>query len=268
MDIADEIAHRALSYVAAVSSNGYPLTVDEFTAYVDNPLRSRRSKGGLLSDVIMGSAATWTLMAGTTEVEPVLDWLLRLQWLDVSNDNSVRLTRLGTAVLNSLEQQKAVETTPVVSILNSEDPIAYPQVIQAIANRSKALLVDPYFRLESFPHVVHYTSVSRLLTGKRADLQGLAVARSSLPEGRSLEIRVSNEVHDRFVIPPHGDVDMLGTSLSGVGKKFTLMTSIKPPAADSVRAAHEELWSDGKNLAAAATGDTRTPQKRRRRANQ
>jgi hypothetical protein len=69
---------------------------------------------------------------------------------------------------------------------------------------------------------------------------------------REFAIRVSGEVHDRFIIPVGGSVDALGTSLNGVGKKFTVMTTLDAPVADIIRSKHEELWRASKPVEIAA----------------
>jgi hypothetical protein len=44
VDITNEVALRALGYVAAVSRRGHRLTVGEFEAYINNPAqRTKRS---------------------------------------------------------------------------------------------------------------------------------------------------------------------------------------------------------------------------------
>jgi hypothetical protein len=57
-------------------------------------------------------------------------------------------------------------------------------------------------------------------------------------------VRVSADVHDRFVVPESGSVDQMGTSLSGLGKKLTVTAPIATPAADSIRSEVERAWGE------------------------
>lgn len=228
MRVADESAHRGLVYVAAVTRHGYRLSPQEFEAYMASP----RRKAGFDPVAMM--------RAVMAPPESTLAWMHRVGWLQLDR-GAVTLTPLGSAVLRSLEEED-VEPGASVSIATTDDALAYPRVIGLIAERGEALLVDPFFRLESWLHVLNYTSVSRLLIGPNADCEALAVAAETLPEGRELEIRVSADVHDRFVVPESGSVDHMGTSLSGLGKKLTVSAPIAPPAADGIRSEVERAW--------------------------
>jgi hypothetical protein len=169
--VADESAHRGLAYVAAVTRHGYRLSSQEFGAYMASPARK----------VGFDPAAMVRAMMGPRE--STLAWMKRVGWVQVDR-GAVTLTPLGGAVLRSLDEED-VEPGVAVSIATSDDALAYPGVIGLIAERGAALLVDPYFRLESFPHVLHYTGVTRLLIRPNADCEALAVAVESLPEGGS-----------------------------------------------------------------------------------
>lgn len=251
MDIADEVAHRALSYVAAVSRQGYELTVDDFNAYMRSPDRRVTQSGGAMLSDLLGAGSTFRSLWGSTTVEGVLEWLVRLGWIRGTDKQTVRLTSLGEAVLRSLTEQATEPDAPVLTILESNDPMAYPMLVGMLAQRGEAMLVDPYFRLESLQHVLTLTEVTRLLIGKRAELPALAAAITTLTLPRQFNVRVSDEVHDRFIVPPSGAVDHIGTSLSGAGKRLSVMTTISPPEADGVRRVCEKLWRSAFALEAA-----------------
>jgi hypothetical protein len=233
MKIADELAHRALAYVAAVSRQGYPLSRKEFELYASRPGRGRIGIGMTarsLSDLVQGLP------------ESTLSYVRHMRWVRISDDDVVSISRLGTAVLAAMDEAD-IEPEASVIVAPSEDVLAYAKIIGMVADRGRALLVDPYFRLESYSHVVHYTSVTRLLVGPRADCEELAVALEALPRERELDVRVSSDVHDRFVIPDSGPIDHIGTSLSGLGHRLTVTAPIAMPAADAVRAEVEKVWA-------------------------
>ena len=251
MEIADEVAHQALGYVAAVSRRGHRLTLDEFKAYIGSPGRTATSQGGLSS--LITAQQVIRSFAGTVKVEPVIDWLTRLMWLE-SDGKYVQITSLGEIVLASLEDRASEPEGPLVTILESQDALAYPTVIGNIGKRGEALLIDPYFRLDALPHVLQFTDVRRLLIGPKAEVSALGTAlTTTITPNRPFEVRVSKEPHDRLVIPKSGPVDALGTSLSGVGRKFSVMFEIRQPEADGVRQAANEMWDKAQPLMAAGT---------------
>jgi hypothetical protein len=182
-------------------------------------------------------------------------------WLD-RNGPYVKITRLGEAVLASLEERAAEPEGPVVTILESKDALAYPTVIGNIGKRGDALLIDPYFKLDALPHVLQFTDVARLMIGPNADVSSIGAALSTtITPNRPFEIRVSNESHDRFVIPISGPVDAIGTSLSGVGRRYSVMFEISLPEADGIRQTCNEMWERAEPLVAASgpTSSATTP---------
>lgn len=247
MRITTESVHRSLAYVAAVSGQGYQLSVEEFNSYAE-ATQSAGHYGGLFS--VMASLGH----PGLRERPPTNPQTVR--WLVEDPPGYVSLTPLGRAVLRAMDQQE-VEDTPLDVVLDTEDRFAYAQIIHRIAQYEEPMLVDPYFKLDYLLHVVQQTSTARILIGPKADVAGLSAALSNLPPDRKLEIRLSDEFHDRYVIPPGGSIDMLGTSLSGVGKKPTAFVRVNPPVADEIRRTHEELWMRAQPLEVPeSSGDT------------
>jgi hypothetical protein len=250
VEIADEETHRALNYVAAVSRQGYHLNVQEFATYME--ARERSVRWALNADFADTFKSTIRGLAtfGKPTVEPRVDWLCRLGWLEVDEAKTyLEITNLGLAVLRSLDEGASEPESPLVTMLDSQDPFAYAQVVGSISKKRTPLLIDPYFPLAALSHIMHFTETERILTGpKNGDLSALAVAMSALPPGRSLAVRVSDDVHDRFIVGADGPVESLGTSLSGIGRRFSVLTTINPPDADILRAACESKWANASPL--------------------
>jgi len=229
--IASEEEHRALAYVGAVRQQGYALSKREFEAYVSTP----RGQFWALRQAFSRSASYPS--------EPLLERLKRMLWLS-SSDDGLHLTDLGAAVLQAMERADLESEVPTEVVLSADDPFAYAKVVAKLGLQESPMLVDPYFRLAQFADIVYYTTVSRLLVGPKADVPGLKLAIRDLPPDRTLDIRQADAVHDRFSIPSSGSIEMLGTSLNGVGKKTTVLVPIEPPIADQIREAHETLWAE------------------------
>jgi len=245
MKIADHVAHRALAYIAAVRRHGYKLPEPEFAAYIEYPLQKTRSGLGLVD---------WTKITSIldTPAETRVAWLKRLKWLSVEG-GVVDLTELGRAVLAALDEEELEIEGAMEIALGTEDPFSYARVIGRIASRGDALLIDPYFKLDQLRDILVRTTVRGVLisskTGK-AEIAALGAALSKHSFEREFEIRIAEEIHDRYIIPRSGDVDMVGTSLTGVGKKPTVMVTIKSPAADEIRRTHQAVWERATPLAA------------------
>lgn len=254
MKVANEIAHRALGYVAAVRRQGYKLSQAEFAAYLENPFRKVKSGFGI---------SDWTKVLNIfeTPAETNLEWFERLNWL-TAKPGFVDITDLGRAVLASADEED-VEADMMEVTLDTADPFSYARVIGRIAQRGDALLVDPFFKLDNLLDILVRTTVRGVLmspqtskTGK-ADIAGLGTALSRHSFDRKFEIRLADDIHDRYVIPRTGPVDMLGTSLSGVGKKPTLLVTIKSTtASDELRKTYQAIWDRATPLAAPSTART------------
>jgi hypothetical protein len=250
MKLADSTAHRALAYVAAVSKHGYALSVEEFDAYMLQPLR----RGGQSALASALSKIQVTMLGAVTPDEEVLDWLERLGWLHAFD--RVTITPLGRAVLASLEDEQQAEELPTEIVLDRDDELSYARVIGAIAESGPCALVDRYFGLESLLDIILRTRVERLLVGTDPSSAGrvaaVAQAVTNLTIDRPFEVRASARFHDRFVIPTSGPVRFLGTSLGGVGKRLAISGVISDDTADAIRQTFESAWSDANPIATAA----------------
>jgi hypothetical protein len=232
-----------LTYVALVRRQGYRLTDKELETFIRQPDRI----GATVE--FPGLSTAFDLLGGlklkSIPGETVAKWLVRLNWLAIDGDR-VALTELGSAVLRGADEQEIETELPLRIVLDPDDPMSYAKLIGRIADVGDALLVDPFFGLDQLLVILQSTSVTRVLVGPKTKTGTLAAALGSMTLPRSFAIRVSGEVHDRFIIPKDGPVDALGTSLNGVGRKFTVMATLDPPVADTIRSKHEELWQAAK----------------------
>lgn len=255
MKIADDTCHRALAYVAAVQGHGYTPTVEDVKAYATRASRRARP---------VGRQAYAQLLASVRRTrETPLVWLYRVNWLDIhgpseniEDGDTVTITRLGRAALASLDEAvAAAEAAPATSVtLDKGDPIALAKVIGRISEAGPAALVDRYFREEAFLPVVQRTGVTRVLMGPtEARVAAIEQALSDYSTDRPFEVRVDeeDEYHDRYVIPDddRGAILALGTSMSGVGARHSMMVEIKDAAVTSaMRSTFERVWDGARVL--------------------
>jgi hypothetical protein len=252
VQIADVSIHRALAYVDAVSRHGYVLNVSEFTAYASLPTRKTSSRIGDALAVQIQRSALALALGG--ERESILEWLVRLGWLR-SVGIRVLMTPLGRAVLAALEEAGRDEDIPTELVLDPSDELSYARLIGTIASAGEAALVDGYFTINSLLDIVQRTQITRILVRpdhtNKGRIEALAQAVNDLRIEKPFEIRVGDEIHDRFVIPADGNVRFIGTSLNGVGRRIALTGQLDDAASGAIRSLFETAW--GKAAVVAAT---------------
>lgn len=253
MKLADKRCHLVLNYIAAMHHQGVTLTAEEINAYA---ARAERKPRGGWQEL---SASTLQTLEGKVR-EPALVWLLRVGWVELhgptdelDDENFVTITETGQAALRALdeaaEDEFALNTTVA---LDAKDPMALSKVIERIMGMGRAALVDRFFGPDVFLAVAQRTKIERILTGPspKKRLAGVQQALDDVLIEREFDVRVDEEdqYHDRFVIPDTGSVWALGTSISGVGVRHSVMTEIKGPVAEAIRKDFENAWCEGRPL--------------------
>ena len=231
MEIVSEQVHRVLAYVEALNRHGVRparQVVNEFARKPDLTPTKRVNQFASLSASILQSTM-WGLTE-KVEGETFCQYLARLSWIE--DKAQVELSVIGRALLKALNSPTIDESAADVFeiVLGPNNPFAYVQALQALSIPKNALLVEPYFRLEQLMDIAEFDNIKRVLVGpglKMKDLELLATGLAALPIERSLEIRVAEALHDRYLIPSEeGSVTMLGMSLGGIGKKVSTITTV------------------------------------------
>lgn len=245
MEIVDENTHRVLAYLEALNRHGVKPSRAQLDSFAEQPQRRvTRSSGiaslGSIRDMVVGEVV---------DKEKYSTFLARVGWVD--GESGVVLTALGRALLKGLNSPALDESASDLFeiVLNPENPFAYAQALQGLGSTGPALLVEPYFRLDQLMAISELENIDRVLMSPKVNAQDrnlLATGLAALPESRSLLVRFVDDLHDRYLIP-HGDeaVLMLGSSLGGVGKKVSTLTTLGAVASQALREAHESLWQDG-----------------------
>ena len=251
MEIVSEQVHRVLAYVEALNRHGVRparQVVNEFARKPDLTPTKRVNQFASLSASILQSTM-WGLTE-KVEGETFCQYLARLSWIE--DKAQVELSVIGRALLKALNSPTIDESAADVFeiVLGPNNPFAYVQALQALSIPKNALLVEPYFRLEQLMDIAEFDNIKRVLVGpglKMKDLELLATGLAALPIERSLEIRVAEALHDRYLIPSEeGSVTMLGMSLGGIGKKVSTITTVGEVASIALRDAHESIWASSK----------------------
>jgi hypothetical protein len=258
VEIADQYSHQLIAYIAAVQRHGHKLSVSEFRAYANNP--RLKMTGGFTVPAVARAL-------GIKPAESRLEFLYRLGWIDIQGpspeiepEDTVVITGLGRAVLASLEEGSLEQEIATTIVLDQDDPIAKARVMAEIASAGRGALIDRYFSADDFLAILQRTEITRVLTGsdpRKGRLAGLQQALADVKLPRDFEIRTTDAFHDRFVVPDHGPVRQIGTSLGGISKRLSVMVTMTDDAASSaIRASFEQAWSEGSTLDPSPAPDT------------
>lgn len=242
VDIANKQQHRALAFVQACNAGGYRPTRRELQQWIEtpglqlkNPMRMAESIRSQMERMAFGPAE---------EIDAGLD---RLQWISATADGRLKVTELGRALLRHAETSPEPDEEVIEIFLNRDDQLAYPQLIGTIADLGSGLLVDAYLGLQELSDCIVQTSIDRYLVSKtgRGRTAAIAAMGTLVAGNAAVQVRTSDEIHDRLVIPDHGDnpIRTLGTSLNGVGrKKITVFSKPSEIIASALRGAYAEIW--------------------------
>jgi hypothetical protein len=157
------------------------------------------------------------------------------------------------AVRNLDASQQAQDTvgagsSPVVIVGVAREPVFYLQLLQHLAERDDILVVDPYLGYVDVQVLGKLESVTRILTGgkavadRRESNSGTRLQQLGIAAGSSdrLEIRVSKNIHDRYMLPASGTGFMLGASLGG--GKITTAVELSADATADLRNRLDVIW--------------------------
>ena len=111
--------------------------------------------------------------------------------------------------------------------------------------RSEIFVVDPYFNGEAFDLYLSGVRDARIkILADRYTSDAKAYAeKHSAQYGTSIELRKSNELHDRLIFVDDEDCWITGGSIKDAGKKAAFLIPVAPPIAEAKRGIYSEIWS-------------------------
>lgn len=193
-----------------------------------------------------------------TPAETMIEHMVRLTWLEERSipgqeESGLRVTELGGALLRHAATDTTTHGNTDVVVFNKDDPLAYPQLIGFIAEQGPGLLIDPYLKLNDIETLITHTQLTRLLVSGKTSGRGsnnsilaqVEIYSDTVGFSRRVEIRSSNELHDRSILTDEGKVYTIGTSLNGIGRTSTTMVTMPPLVRDRLREVYELLWDNG-----------------------
>ncbi len=241
MDPLPEAARRTLAYVSLVNRGGAHPSQGSVTEFF-------RDAKPIRLDVMSGFGARMAELMTMRQSERPIEYLLRMEWVDLDAEQGVVLTPTGKALVRGLEAAD-VEHDPVIeAVLDVDDPFAYAKVVAHLRTDEAAMLVDPWLRQTQLIDLYPVPTIERVLVTSRhkgSDLVDLARgAKVFAEDGRAFELRQTREIHDRYLVPRDGPVRMLGGSLGTIGRAPITLTTLSEELSQMVRERHEQMWKD------------------------
>ena len=114
------------------------------------------------------------------------------------------------------------------------------------------LVVDPYFNCEAFDDYLSTigpgTTIKIMAQKYAKDVQAYA-EKHTQQYGTNIEIRRSNELHDRLIIVDDADCWVIGGSIKdAAGKSPTYLLPLQPELSQLKRTMYSDIWSRGSKV--------------------
>ncbi|AWZ07414.1 MULTISPECIES: hypothetical protein [unclassified Streptomyces] len=238
---------RALWYVDTMSGQGVPISLQALDLFAAQaPPRDAVYGMPLFADLV-------GLESRLRHPEPVAEYLRKVGWIRQTDGAGVELTVLGRAIRQAGQAQENATSAVEDVVLSPTDPLVYTVLTRRLAAAGAGLLVDPYFKAEQLAWVLECTSIRRILISKKASAKErpmIAVALGTLPRGEDVEVRATagSDLHDRRIVAEGGGVQLIGSSLNGVGRHQTSVITPEPEIAKAYRESSERLWAGAEKV--------------------
>ncbi|QJW36462.1 hypothetical protein [Cellulosimicrobium protaetiae] len=230
---------RVLRYVDLIDRGGGVLSDHDIDAFASSPPPSATIS--MSSTEYLRTRLGFMLDRGTAQYMQDVGWLNH-------SITSPRLTSAGRAIVKVLAVPDAEpdQDGESVTVLSPDDALNLFSLTGAIAEARSGMLADPYFQDQLVPWLMSSTSIKRLLLCRKPKDRALLElgAGAALQDGRDLEIRClpPTAFHDRYLLAEDDSVSMIGASLNGLHKYFTVIVPVPEPGAAAVREYLEEKW--------------------------
>jgi hypothetical protein len=161
------------------------------------------------------------------------------------------------------------DETPVAEILRREGFFFRGQSFEALlatthiidAAKSSAVLVDGYTGPATLGlmQTIKVKAQIRILTWQVDDKEKfVALAQAYTNDGGRLEVRLSHDFHDRFVIIDDQELYHFGASLKDAGKRGFMYSRIEEPKViESVRNSIQDVWRNAEVMVEASRSEAR-----------
>ena len=92
----------------------------------------------------------------------IIKYLKNVGWIEVNNDNRIRITSFGQALIKGIPEQAENDDFSFSTIFKAEDPLVYGKLAQVLSDKKYELLVDPYFKFD-YINLFENTSIRKFI---------------------------------------------------------------------------------------------------------
>jgi hypothetical protein len=127
------------------------------------------------------------------------------------------------------------------------------ELAQATSNAGAGMLLDPYLKPEALLWLITSTEITRaLIKPPRGGIGPFQVALGYTRGSERIDIRVTStdEFHDRSIVGADGAVTLMGTSVNGLDRHLSSLTTLTAEDGASLRARYESLYSAAERIEA------------------
>lgn len=120
---------------------------------------------------------------------------------------------------------------------------------------SQVMIVDPYFNGEAFDAYLASANTElniQILADRYSKDINTYILKHSSQFKTKIELRCSNELHDRIIFIDHDVAWIMGGSIKDAGKKATYLIPLQTPIALAKKQIYQEIWSRSKDVQSSA----------------
>lgn len=187
----------------------------------------------------------------------IIKYLKNVGWIEVNNDNRIRITSFGQALIKGIPEQTENDDFSFSTIFKAEDPLVYGKLAQVLSDKKYELLVDPYFKFD-YINLFENTSIRKFIirdTVRKKANEEIAKIQLGLwglqQQGQNdYEFRTAKaeEMHDRFLKDVDGKVYTLGASINSIGKHTSMMFECPQPLQNEAASYIQRLWESATSI--------------------
>lgn len=125
--------------------------------------------------------------------------------------------------------------------------------LKALINNAKTevVIIDPYFNGEAFDAYLSTASNGvriRILADKYSKDIYKYIAKHKEQYKTTIELRSSEELHDRLIVIDNSSTWIMGGSIKDAGKKATYLIPLSSQIADAKKTIYEQIWNRAEQL--------------------
>lgn len=245
MEVIPDHVARALKFLLVLSDRGVRLSAEELDVYAT----SRAPSGPVRVSSLQVAASNFMGPHIDRPPERVAEYLTEIGLVDTRN-RQLQVTPAGRAVLSHLEGVEEEERDRPMKVITLEPDSEWVnyESFMPLREAGEGFLMDPWVDGDVLVSLAKNTQLRRVLTASRPPAKtGIPLVLADITRqgsGMRIEVREVDQdaLHDRALVHDDGRITVLGTSINGLGRKFSVAVELPSAIAADYKAKLEQLW--------------------------